>query len=191
VPVHEFQKWRYQIDIDGNTNSWPGLFTKLLSGSTVLKVASPRGYRQWYYRKLVPWINFVPVASDLSNLVDRIRWLRANDDAAREIGRQGRILAESMDYESELNAAAIEIKAAFRFSQDSAQPGPNFVISDIGKQAVTERDVELAYYLLLRRAPEHKQIIAQQLDSARDLDDLRNQLWNSSEFRARIGSFLR
>ena len=40
VPSTEFNHWKYQIDIDGNTNSWPGLFQKLLTGSPVLKVAS-------------------------------------------------------------------------------------------------------------------------------------------------------
>ncbi len=47
VPATEFNKYKYQIDIDGNTNSWPGLFTKLLTGSPVIKIASPFGFRQW------------------------------------------------------------------------------------------------------------------------------------------------
>ncbi len=61
VPFEHFANYKYQIDIDGNSNSWPGLFQKLLTGSPVLKVASPHGYRQWYYDRLRPWINFVPV----------------------------------------------------------------------------------------------------------------------------------
>ncbi len=48
VPATEFQRYKYQIDIDGHSNSWPGLFLKLLTGSPVLKVASRRGFRQWY-----------------------------------------------------------------------------------------------------------------------------------------------
>ena len=49
VPMTDFNKYKYQIDIDGNTNAWPGLFQKLLTGSPVLKVASPYGFRQWLY----------------------------------------------------------------------------------------------------------------------------------------------
>jgi hypothetical protein len=57
IPVELFGRHKYQIDIDGNTNSWPGLFQKLLTGSPVLKVASPDGHRQWYYHRLEPWYN--------------------------------------------------------------------------------------------------------------------------------------
>ena len=55
VPEIAFPAYKFQIDIDGNTNSWPGLFQKLLTGSAILKVASPYGYRQWYYDRLRPW----------------------------------------------------------------------------------------------------------------------------------------
>jgi Glycosyl transferase family 90 len=105
MPPSQFHRYRYQIDIDGNTNSWSGLFQKLLTGSAVMKVASRRGFRQWYYDRLVPWRNFVPVASDLSDLVDRHRWLVENDEAASNIGAAGRALALSMAPASELELA--------------------------------------------------------------------------------------
>ena len=55
----------WQIDIDGNVNSW-GLLWKLLSGSCVLRVQSPR--RQWFHHRLQPWEHLVPVQADLSDL---------------------------------------------------------------------------------------------------------------------------
>ena len=115
VPWNEFQRFKYQIDIDGNTNSWPGLFQKLLTGSPVLKVASPHGFRQWYYDRLKPWINFVPVESGMSDLVAKIRWLIAHDDAARQIGELGQALALSMDFAGELKRAVPTITAALRY----------------------------------------------------------------------------
>lgn len=108
----DFAKWRYQIDIDGNTNSWPGLFLKLLTGSTVLKVESPGRWRQWYYERLVPWFNFVPVSSDLSDLIECIQWLRAHDSDAQKIARRGLELALSMDIESEITNGVFVIKQA-------------------------------------------------------------------------------
>ena len=47
----------WQIDIDGNVNSW-GLLWKLLSGSCILRVESPR--RQWYHQRLQPWVHIIP-----------------------------------------------------------------------------------------------------------------------------------
>jgi hypothetical protein len=117
-PVTEIGRYRYQIDIDGNSNSWPGLFQKLLSGSTVLKVSSPYGYRQWYYDRLKPWVHFVPIASDLSDLVEKVEWVRDNDKQAREIGQRGRELAFSMDIQAELQHAVGVVAAAFRESMN-------------------------------------------------------------------------
>ncbi|MGF1588761.1 MAG: glycosyl transferase family 90 [Pleurocapsa sp.] len=99
----EFIKYKYVIDIDGNSNSWPGLFTKLLTGSCVLKVESP--WKQWYYSSLKPWVNYVPIKNDLSDLIDKIKWCRENDDQARVIGENGRKLALSMTMETEIPKA--------------------------------------------------------------------------------------
>ena len=44
VPETSFGNYKYQIDIDGVSNSWSGLFQKLLTGSPVLKVSSPVGF---------------------------------------------------------------------------------------------------------------------------------------------------
>lgn len=129
APQSEFVKYKYQIDIDGNTNSWPGLFLKLLTGSPVLKVMSP--YRQWYYDRLKPWSNYVPVAGDLSDLMEKLTWLRQHDDAARRVGEAGRALAESLDYRGEIArslpvvaAALRQVRATATLSNDNV-PRPN------------------------------------------------------------------
>ena len=79
VPADRYKEWRYHIDIDGNSNSWSGLFLKLLSGGVVLKVTSYMKYRQWYYDRLVPFGNYIPISEDFSDLIPKIDWLRQND----------------------------------------------------------------------------------------------------------------
>jgi hypothetical protein len=113
VPATEFLSYRYQIDVDGNTNSWPGLYMKLLTGCPVLKIASPLGYRQWYYDRLLPWVNYVPISADMSNLLDAIATLRADDARARSIGEAGRLLALDLDWSREITAAGPALSAAF------------------------------------------------------------------------------
>ena len=112
VPVTQFKNYRYHIDIDGNTNSWSGLLQKLLSGGTVLKVESERGFRQWYYDRLMPWKNFVPIAADMSDLVEKVDWLTKNDDSARKIAAAGCALAATIDWPDELRLAAPAISRA-------------------------------------------------------------------------------
>lgn len=104
-PIFSSNRYKYQIDIDGNTNAWAGLFQKLLSESAVLKVESPHGFRQWYYDKLVSWEHFVPVKSDMSDLVEKVRWLIGNDDQAKRIGQMGANLARSLSYEAVIDAS--------------------------------------------------------------------------------------
>jgi hypothetical protein len=112
MPATELNKYKFQIDIDGNTNSWPGLFEKLLTGSPVLKVASLAGYRQWYYDRLEPWVNYVPICTDMSDLIEIVEWLRAHDDIARSIGYAGKVLTEAMSYEAEMVNARRTISAS-------------------------------------------------------------------------------
>jgi len=119
VDVLSYRNYRYQIDIDGNSNAWEGLIVRLLTGGPVLKVASPGGFQQWYYDRLEPWVNFVPVLSDMSDLVEKVNWLRANDDAARRIGEAGRDLARSLD-EREIGRALPVIAAAMH--ADAGEP---------------------------------------------------------------------
>jgi len=101
--------YKYQIDIDGFSSSWVGFFLKLLSGSPVLKVKSEFGYRQWYYRRLIPWVNYVPVATDLSDLVANVTILRSNAVLAESIGKMGRELALELTYEKQLEMGSAVI----------------------------------------------------------------------------------
>jgi hypothetical protein len=120
----QFLKYKYQIDIDGNSNSWPGLIQKLLTGSPVLKVESPLGFRQWYYDRLEPGRNFVPVKADLSDLIEKVEWLHEHDKEAEEIGSAGLMLAQSLSYEGEIHGSADTIRAAVeRFRLASSPKG--------------------------------------------------------------------
>lgn len=109
-PQYKILDYKYQIDIDGNTNSWSGLFLKLLTGSPVLKLESELGFKQWYYDRLIPWENFVPVSGDAADLVEKLRWLQQNPSEAAKIGRAGRELALSITYDSAIEQSVQTIK---------------------------------------------------------------------------------
>lgn len=83
--------YRYLVDVDGNSTSWSRLRWLLRSGSLVLKQESE--HEQWYYPQLVPWRHFLPVAPDLSDLLDRVAWARAHDAEAQAIAEEGRRFA--------------------------------------------------------------------------------------------------
>lgn len=113
VHYTRWSDYKYQIDIDGNTNAWSGLFYRLLSGSAVLKVESNEGYCQWYYDRLKAWKNYVPVSASLDDLVDKLRWLQNHDEFAERVGAEGRRLAESVSYRNEMERSVEVINGAF------------------------------------------------------------------------------
>ncbi len=91
-------RYKYLVDIDGNTNSWPGLFMKLASGGAVFKLSSE--YRQWYYDRLIPGENHLPMDT-LDDLPELAARYAADPRRAEAIGQAGARLANSMTPRSE------------------------------------------------------------------------------------------
>jgi hypothetical protein len=109
IPQRSWCHRRFAIDIDGNSNAFSNLFIRLLYGCCVIKVASPLGFRQWYYHRLEPWVHYVPVAADLSDLAETIAWCQAHPRDCRDIAAAGQRLAMGMTVESERRAVVTEI----------------------------------------------------------------------------------
>jgi hypothetical protein len=108
-PRIEADSWagrKFALDVDGFTNAWSNLLCRMKLGCCVLKVASDYGFRQWYYPKMQPFEHFVPVASDFSDLAERLEWVRTHDREARAIAAEGQNLARAMTFESETMVAA-------------------------------------------------------------------------------------
>jgi hypothetical protein len=85
TPIYEQSKYKYLVYVDGHCAACRYGFMMRL-GSVILKVA-PRQVadRMWYFPILQPYVDHVPVKSDLSDLEEKIRWCRENDDKCREI----------------------------------------------------------------------------------------------------------
>jgi len=82
----------FLVHVDGNTASW-GLSHKLVSGGVVLWIESDHGYREHFYALLKPWVHYVPVAVDMSDLVAALRWLAARPDQTAALSRRAAHLA--------------------------------------------------------------------------------------------------
>jgi hypothetical protein len=80
--------FKYLVSIDGWAGEWDGLYWKLFSGSVVLLVES--AWAQWYTDRLEPFVHYVPVSADLSNLIEQIRWCREHDAECRAIAERAR-----------------------------------------------------------------------------------------------------
>jgi len=78
-------KYKYLVDVDGNTCSWQRMYWILLSNSVLLKQVTDN--IEWYYGNLKPNEHFIPVKEDLSDLIEKINWAKSNDGKARKIAK--------------------------------------------------------------------------------------------------------
>lgn len=79
-------KFKYLIDVDGNSCSYERYFWLLLSNSLVLKQVTANV--QWYYGGLEPYKHYVPVKEDLSDLLQQLNWAKTHDMEARLIAEE-------------------------------------------------------------------------------------------------------
>lgn len=93
----EFLKYKYMIDVDGEVNSWSALWWKMYANCVVFKVDSH--YEQWYYKDIKPWIHYIPVKGDLSDIKEKYRWAVDNDEKCMEINRNATNFIKKMTYE--------------------------------------------------------------------------------------------
>ncbi len=96
VPEWASLHYKYLIDIDGNSCTYPRNYWILLSNSVLFKHDSPN--IEWYYDLLEPWVHMIPVAEDFSDLVEHIEWAKTHDPEAKKIAERGSKLAREQLY---------------------------------------------------------------------------------------------
>lgn len=78
----EQTNYKYMLHIDGFVAAWRMIYL-LHTKSLILKVDSK--WREYYYDELKPWVHYIPVKDDLSNLISTIEWCKNNDDTCKLI----------------------------------------------------------------------------------------------------------
>ena len=69
--------YKYLITIDGDSASLGRHSLILLSNSVPLVVET--NFKPLYQSDWIPFVHYVPVKNDLSDLIQKIEWLRIND----------------------------------------------------------------------------------------------------------------
>ena len=75
--------------------------------TTVLWVDN--GYHEWWYKRLAPWVHYIPVRQDLSDLCDRISWARTHPAAAEQIARNGMSFVKNFHTANDVDAYVAEV----------------------------------------------------------------------------------
>ena len=120
TPMDAFRHHKFAIHIDGNTSA-AGFAEKMALGCCILRVVSR--FEQWIEPRITPWIHFVPVAADLSDLTAKMEMLRAMPDLAETIARAGYEFAVAADFHREGRILCQELVASMGVSDTVRWPG--------------------------------------------------------------------
>lgn len=75
-------RYKYLINVDGHVSAFR-LSLELSMGCCILMVESMDGWKMWFSHLLRPYVHYVPIKSDLSDLVEKIGWCKDHDDECR------------------------------------------------------------------------------------------------------------
>lgn len=89
----EQMNYKYHILIDGNVCPYTKSGWKFFTNSLLFKPQSK--WVQWYYSSLEPYVHYIPINADLSNLMEKMNWALENDFEAKKIASQCREFAIS------------------------------------------------------------------------------------------------
>ena len=91
----EHLKYKIQINMDGNSCTFPGFKWRLLSNSLTLKEETDD--IQWFYRLVKPYEHYVPFKQDMTDLAEKIEWVRQHDSEAKRIAeRASKLVQENL-----------------------------------------------------------------------------------------------
>jgi hypothetical protein len=80
-------KYKYILNLDGSVTAFR-LSAELNYLSVILKVESE--YYIWYSKYLEPYVHYIPIKKDFSDLAEKIKWLKENDKQAYQIALNAR-----------------------------------------------------------------------------------------------------
>lgn len=83
IDFDNFTKYKYIVSIEGNDKD-SGLNWKLSSGSVVM-MRKPKLDSWLMESHLIPWVHYVPINDDFSDLTEKYKWCLSNDDKCKDI----------------------------------------------------------------------------------------------------------
>lgn len=87
--------FKYVLYAEGACGWADRLKLLLVSGMLIFLQETP--CKEFFQPLLQPWIHYVPVANDFSNLIERLEWAQTNDDVARDIVDEAALLGRTLN----------------------------------------------------------------------------------------------
>lgn len=83
IQATDMIQYKYILDIDGYSSTWDATAWKMNSGSVLFKTNSR--WRQWFYEEFKPWIHYVPIKDDFSDIDQKYEWCESHQEECKRI----------------------------------------------------------------------------------------------------------
>ena len=84
MSLRELAKYKYHIDLGGGGGTtWTGTFEKLALPGLLFHHVTPT--KDYIHDLVEPWVHYVPVRSDLEDLLEKLEWAESHPEEARQI----------------------------------------------------------------------------------------------------------
>ncbi len=92
VSIEDHLDYKYQLQITGLMANFPRDRWQFYSNSVVFRHECP--HEMFWYGLIKPWEHYIPIASDLSDLLEKIDWAKTHDEECRQIAARARQFIE-------------------------------------------------------------------------------------------------
>ncbi len=100
ITPKEMLQYKYLASIDGHAATFTRVPWIMYSGSVLLMQTK---WQQWFSTALIPYVHFVPLKEDLSDIFLQLHWLKNNDEQAYLITQNARdFVSNCIDAQSAL-----------------------------------------------------------------------------------------
>ncbi|EGO19794.1 glycosyltransferase family 90 protein [Serpula lacrymans var. lacrymans S7.9] len=76
--MKESGRYRYVLDVDGN--GWSSRFKRLITSNSLIFKSTV--YPEWFTERIEPWVHYIPIQLDLSDLYDALVFFRGDPTGA-------------------------------------------------------------------------------------------------------------
>ncbi len=88
MTLQQLSKYKYHIDLGGGGGTtWSGTVQKLYMPGLLFHHVTPT--KDYIHDLIQPWVHYVPVRSDLEDLLDKLEWAESHPEEARQIAENG------------------------------------------------------------------------------------------------------
>ncbi|KAI8610332.1 glycosyl transferase family 90-domain-containing protein [Chytriomyces sp. MP71] len=93
VSFNKTLQFKYLIVVDGH--AWPSRFQSYLQTNSVILFNGI--FTDFFNWRLKPWVHYVPIRTDFSDLEDVLEWLQKHEDKAEQISKNAQALMKEVN----------------------------------------------------------------------------------------------